>query len=174
MRKAILLLVALVIIVFPLVALAVDYASMSDYELEAELNAIRAEITKREATQETRTILVDVDGITVTLKDGPVWNKSYDGTHYISYYVTVVNSSKDAIGIRTDDCYLNGWKIHSEFYTLLEPGMKTKETIGIYSVDTDADLEKLEDLEDVKLTFLIFDANTFKTEKDDIKVTLNY
>ena len=89
-------------------------------------------------------------------------------------YVTVVNSSEEAIGIRTDDCYVNGWKIGSSFQTSLEPGMKTKDTITIYSVDEDAEVENLEDLEDIKITFLTFDANTFRTKTMDITTTLTF
>ncbi len=107
-------------------------------------------------------------------EDGPLKPYSYDGTHYIVLNVTVVNSSEEAVGIRTDDCYVNGWKIGAGFQTSLEPGMKTKDTITIYKVDEDAEVEKLEDLEDIKIAFLTFNANTFMTKTMDITTTLTF
>lgn len=67
---------------------------MSDDELVAELNLIRAEITKRTETKEGKQVLVEADGITVTLKGEPSLEKSYNGSFYIVLQVTVVNASK--------------------------------------------------------------------------------
>jgi len=173
MKKMLSILLALSLMALPIIGFA-DYASMSDDELMAELNQIRAEMVKRSQAKEGKTILAEADGITVTLKGEPEWNDSYDGTHYIVLNVTVVNSSEEAVGIRTDDCYVNGWKIGAGFQTSLEPGMKTKDTITIYKVDEDAEVEKLEDLEDIKITFLTFNANTFMTKTMDITTTLTF
>lgn len=173
MKKTLSILLTLSLLLLPMIASA-DYASMSDDELMVELNQIRAEQVNRALAKEGKTILAEADGITVTLKGEPEWNESYDGTHYIVLNVTVVNSSENAVGIRTDDCYVNGWKIGSSFITSLEAGMKTKETISIYSVDEDAEVENIEDLEDIKITFLTFDANTLSTKTRDITTTITY
>lgn len=142
MKKLVSLLLALSLILLPMIALA-DYASMTDDELQTELNQIRAEIAKRVSVKEGKQVLAEADGITVTLKGEPSWEKSYDGTHYIVLQVTVVNTSNEAVGVRQDDVYLNGWKVSCSFQTSLDPGMKTKDKITIYKVDEDADLEKI-------------------------------
>ena len=175
MKKTLALLLSLIMLVsiIPVAAFA-DYASMTDDALMAELNQIRAEIVRRAETKEGKQVLAEVDGLTVTLKGEPEWNKSYDGTHYITLTVTVVNTSDKAMAIRTDDCYLNGWKVSASFNSQLDAGMKTKDTIDIYSVDEDADLESLEDLEDIRFTFLTFDPSTFRTQTKDITATITY
>lgn len=173
MKKTLSILLALTLLVLPFVAFA-DYAKMSDDELYAELNLIRAELTKRAAEKEGKQVLAEADGITVTYKGDPTWKENYDGTHLIVLNVTVVNDSKNAVGIRQDDSYVNGWKISCSFQTSLEPGMKTKDTIVFYKVDEDGDLESLEDLEDIKITFLTFDANSFKTKTKNISTTITF
>ena len=178
MKKVFVLVLSLILLVslFPVAAFAAfaDFASLSDDELMAELNQIRAELVKRAEIKEGKQVLAEVDGLTVMLKGEPEWNKSYNGTHCITLTVTVVNSSEKAMAIRTDDCYVNGWKVRTSFNSQLEAGTKTKDIIYIYSVDEDADLESLEDLEDIKFIFLTFDPSTFSTQTRDITATITY
>ena len=173
MKRMIALLVALSMMLIPVFACA-DYASMSDDELQTALNLIRAEIVKRAEAKEGKQILAEADGITVTLKGEPMWKKSYNDTHYIELQVTVVNSSDEAVGIRENDTYVNGWKVDCDFSTNLEPGTKTKETIKMYKVDEDTDLECLDDLEDIKIIFLTFEGKTFHTKTKNIAATITY
>ena len=173
MKRLTSLLLALSLILLPMIALA-DYTSMTDDELQAELNQIRAEMAKRASVKEGKQILAEADGITVTLTGEPAWEKNYDGTCNIVLKVTVINASDEAVGIREDDTYLNGWKVSCSFQTSLEPGTKTKAKITIYKVDEDADLEKIEDLEDIKMTFLTFDGKTLMTKTRNLTTTILY
>ena len=168
--KKVLSLLIIVSMLFPLIALA-DYSSMTDEELEIEL---RAEITRRASLKEGKQVLVDADGLTVTLTGGPVWKQLYDGTHYIELPIMAVNSSEQAIGLSNDDIYVNGWKISGNMFLSLEPGMKTKETITLYQVDINADMEKLEDLEDVKIRLHTFNTTTYYTITDNISITISF
>ncbi len=173
MKRIISLLAALIMMLTPIFAFA-DYSSMSDDDLYKELNLIRAELVKREETKEGKIILAEADGITVTLKGEPEWKENSKGVCSIILNVTVVNTADESRGIREDDCYLNGWKISCGFQTTLDAGMKTKETITLYKVNEDADLEALEDLEDIKIVFLTYKGEGFKTLTKDITATLTY
>ena len=131
-------------------------------------------MVKRSSQEGEDTVLVDADGITVSVKGEPELKDSYDGSKYLVFQVTIVNASTEATGVRTDDCYLNGWKVSSDCSTSLEAGAKVKKELSIYNVDVDAELETLDELEDLKLVFLTFDANTFMTKTGDITTTLTF
>ena len=173
--KRFLTFVLVLVLATPNVVFAADYSAMSDDELYDELNLIRAEMTKRQSANDEDTVLVDADGITVTLKKGePELKEFYDGEKYLVFNVTIVNSSTEATAVRTDDCYLNGWKVSSDCSTSLEPGAKVKEELSIYNVNEDAEVESIEDLEDLKIVFLTYDANSYDTKTSDITTTLTF
>lgn len=173
MKRTISLFIALVMMLIPVFAFG-DYSSMSDDELNTELNLIRSELVRRSEAKEGKIILAEADGVTVTLKGEPEWKENYKGEASIVLNVTVVNKAEESRGIRQDDCYLNGWKISCGFGTTLDAGMKTKDTITLYKVSEDADLESLEDLEDIKIVFLTYKGEGFKTLTKNIEATLTY
>lgn len=173
MKKLVSVFIVLCLALLPVLSLA-DYAAMSDDELQTELNLIRAEITKRAETKEAKEILAESDGITVTLKGDPAFEDGVGGSKKLTLSVTAVNSSDEAVGIRTDEVYINGWKIGTLFSVTLDPGMKKKDEIVFYKVDEEAELEKLEDLEDIKFVFLTFEPNGYKTKTRDIEKTVSF
>ena len=170
-----LFLALLLLIAIPCEAFAAqDYSAMTDEELNAELNLIRAEMTRRLSLSEAKEILIDnVDGLTVTLKGELTLSQSSNGKT-LELTVIVVNSSDKAIGLSIDDCYINGWKESTLFSKSLDAGTKLKDTISFYHVDEDADLEDLEDLEDLIMHFHTFDPDTYHTITKEISVTLNF
>jgi len=170
--KRILSIILVLAMLIPAIALA-DYSSMSDDDLNKELNLIRAELVKRAELKEGKQILADADGMTVTLKGEPELRKNYDGSYNLDIPVTVVNSSDKKIGIRTDEGYVNGWKVYASFTSMLDAGMKEKEVISVYKVNEEAELESLDDLEDIKLVFLSYDSN-FNTLTRNIKTVITY
>lgn len=173
MKKTAVLLLAISLLLFPIISFA-DYASMSDDQLYNELNLIRAELVKRSEEKEGKIVLAEADGIVVTLKGQPEWKESYSGQCSIVLNVTVANTGTQAVGIRTDDSYLNGWQINSDFYSKLDAGMKAKETITLNKVTEDTDLESIDDLEDIRLVFLTFKAENYHTLTDNITATITY
>ena len=173
MKKFISVLVAFCFALLPVLSLA-DYSAMSDDELQTELNLIRAEITKRSETKEAKEILAEADGLTVTMKGEPVVDEIYDGSKKLILAVTVVNTSEESAGISMDEAYINGWKVSGMFIPTLEPGTKLKQEIEFYHVDENAELEKLEDLEDIKFIFHTFEAETFMRKTGNIEKTVSF
>ncbi len=155
MKKTVSLFLAMLIMVFSFGASA-DYASMTDEELYAEYNLIRAEIARRETLSYGKKVLVSADGMTVTIVDEPYFEKNQDGNLDLCIDVTVVNNSENSIGIATDNCYINGWRVYSLFIPVLNPGTRKKDTIRLKNADSDADIKSLEDLESIQLFFSIF------------------
>ena len=166
--------ILVLVLAFPITVFATDYSTMSDDELYEELNLIRAEMVNRISSEDEDKVLVDADGITVTLKGEPELKESYDGSKYLVFSVTIVNSSTEVTGVRTDDCYLNGWQVSSDCLAALDAGTKVKSELTIFKVDEDAEVDSIEDLEDLKLVFLTYDANTYVTKTNDISTVLTF
>ena len=131
-------------------------------------------VLKRAEAKEGRTILAEVDGITITINGDPEWKVDSKGSCSIVLNITMVNTADKSRGISDDDCYVNGWKIICPFSKTLKAGMKMKSSITLYRVNEDADLKTLEDLEYIKIGFHTVDGDSFKSLTKNITATLTY
>lgn len=168
-------LILLVALLIPTYALAeIDWTGMDVATIQTEIDRARAEILTRDIkTSEKGTILLEADGLVVKMTEFAV-EKSWDGTYTLRLNYTVANNSDKPMGFRTDTCYLNGWEVGGSLYSNLEAGKKAKEEASFYNIDVDAEVSSLEELEELEMTMLTFDPNTYMTETDDIKVTVYF
>lgn len=173
--KKLLCVLFVLILSLPVVAMAeIDWKGMSVEEIQAEINKARAEILTREIkSDEKGTVILDADGVVVSITKVEI-KESYDGTHYLHISFTVVNNSNESVGFRTDKVYLNGWEIGGSISANLDAGMKARKEDSFYDVDLDADVSCYEDLEELKLVMLTYDANTFWTKTNDIECTIYF
>lgn len=174
MKKLLSMLLVLVLLL-PTMALAeIDWTGMDAATIQMEIDRARAEILTRDIKlPEKGTVLVDADGVVVTLTSAAV-EKSWDGSYGLVLNYTVANNSDKAMGFRDDDCYINGWKVSGSISSSLEAGKKAKESATIYHIDVDADVTTIEEIEELQITFLTFDASTFMTETNDIQTTIYF
>lgn len=174
MKKLLTFILAVVLLV-PAIAFAeVDWTGMTVEDIQDEINRARAEILTRDIkTDEKGTVILDANGIVVSITSAEV-KDSYDGTKYLSLKFTAVNNSSEAVGFRTDKVYLNGWEISGSISASLDAGMKAKKEDNFYSIDVDADVSSYEELEELKLIMLTYDANTYITKTNDIECTVYF
>lgn len=173
--KKMLCVLFVLILALPVVAMAeINWQGMSVEEIQAEINKARAEILTREVkSDEKGTVILDADGVVVSITKVEI-KESYDGTHYLKISFTVVNNSNESVGFSTDKVYLNGWEISGSISASLDAGMKARKEDSFYEVDIDADVSSYEDLEELKLIMLTYDANTYMTKTNDIECTVYF
>ena len=175
MKKLLCILIVL-ILSLPAIAMAeIDWKGLSVEEIQAEINKARAEIHTREImTTEKETIILDADGLVVSITKIEI-KKKWDDTHDILIYYTVVNNSNKNIGFCTDKAYLNGWDVSNiTMIHTLDAGMKARKDGVLYSVDIDADVNSYDDLEELRLVMHTFDADTFWNITENIDCTIYF
>ncbi len=152
---------------------AKDYARMTNGELLTEINRIRAELTKREALAQGDAVIANADGVLLTLSGQPEIVER-DGVKCLSFPVTAVNTAAAARGLVAESIYVNGWKASCDFIVRLDAGTRAKDTILIPDAEKSAEIAKIQDLQDVKLTLYTFDPSTFITLTSGIEAALTF
>lgn len=174
MKKTFAILLALVLLIPAMAFAEIDWSGMDASTIQTEIDRARAEILTRDIkTSENGTILLDADGLIVKLTGYSV-EKSWDNSYTLKLNYTVANNSDKPIGFRTDSCYLNGWAVSGALFSSLEAGKKSKEEAIFINIDVEAEVSSAEALEELDMTLLTFDPNTFMTVTDGIKETLYF
>lgn len=152
----------------------IDWTGMTAEEIQTEINRARAEIVTRDIkTDEKGTVILDTDGITVSITSAEVL-QNYDGTYRLLLKYTAANTLSTPIGFTVDKVYLNGWEICGLVTATLEGGMKARKEDSFYSVDVDADVSSYEDIEDLKFIMHTYDPDTYHRKTEDIECTVYF
>ena len=106
MKRFISLLVACIIALSCSIAYAVDYSSMTDTELEEQLDAIHKELLARRIHTEDKTILLDQSGVQIYLT-GSAWIDN--GLGWLKISIAIINNSGRDIFLYIKDASVNGW-----------------------------------------------------------------
>ena len=154
-------------------AAAKDYTKMTNAQLLAEINRIRAELTKRSALAAGQKVIADADGVLLTLSGDPAITEQI-GRKYLSFPVTAVNTAEAARGIVAESIYVNGWKVDCDFIVRLDAGTRAKDTILIPDPEQCAEIAKIADLQDLKVTLYTYDPSTFITLTPGIETALTF
>lgn len=167
--------VCFLILMLPVLALAdIDWSSMTVEEIQNTIDSGRAEILTREIkTDEKGTVILDADGIVVSVSSVTV-ETSYDGSTYLNMKYTVANNSTENMGFSSDKVYLNGWEVSSFLFSSLDAGKKSREESAVYHIDDSADVTSYEDLEELEITCYTFNADNYQQKTKDIKTTLYF
>lgn len=134
----------------------IDWASMTDEELHTALDEIRNEITNRSLLAENMAVLFESNGVTVYLT-----GENEIGWMGLEMGVIIVNDSDKKVSIQIEDVYINGWAVDSFGISDTAPGKKQKGEFTIYELE-DAFVTDIKDIEDIEITFYIFDNDNFK------------
>lgn len=155
-RYLVSLLLALVIALLPFAIAEVDWSSMDDATIQAEIDNAHAELLKRELVGNTDNIvLFDEYGITIVVKsyeqhDGGIYD------HGARFNITVVSESQEDVKIYVDNVAINGWEVDYSGVIDIAAGHKEKDRIE-FKLD-DADIESIDEMETMEISFYYQDA----------------
>ena len=153
-------------------AAAVDWASMSDEEIIAEIDYAKTELKSREiALDPGNQVIARADGLIVRLKGNPAIRESYDGNKVLTVNVVAVNKGSEEVTLSIEDVYINGWKKDAFESITVAPGKKSREKLEFYDVDTEADLNDISELETLEFHSYTFDPKTYETLTREIIAT---
>lgn len=161
MKKITTLFLCIVLLFCCAFAYANDYSAYSDSDLYKIIDSARAELVNRKNTSENKPVILDADGLTVTLSGDPVVKESYDGTYKMIINITAVNSSDKDISFTDDDVYLNGWEISGILGGSLSAGKKARMEVTFYEVNLKADVTAADQIEDIEFHLRTYDSETY-------------
>lgn len=142
----------------------IDWASMTDDEIKAAIEAAQAELDARKPADaeegpikiEDGLVLLDTNGVKVTVAGEPRLSSDF-----IDFDVIVENNSDKDIYISNMDCSVNGWAAMGLGVAVLDAGLKTRTEVSI-AVD-DAQLSSLSDVEEFYMELELLDYSNMDT-----------
>lgn len=155
-----------------------DFASMTDEELNDALAAIQAELSARngadteqpESTSQENPVILDYDGLTVTVKDIHVDSDWLYGDASLFVDVVESNESDKKLGANASTVSINGWQVDGSAYFEIEAGKKAKDTFKFKM--SDADISTLDEVVEVEFVFTVFDDNFNFYNQDPVSIHL--
>lgn len=160
MKKLVALALALVMLCSTAYA-AVDWGSMTDDEILAEIDNAKNELVKRELTGNTDNItVVNEAGVTIVFKSYEIDKSSWWFSPALLVKYTIVNQSEDDYEMFVDNIAINGWEVESSGYCAAAAGHKAK---GELMFDLEAaEVSDLDELETIEISFHYQVPNEFK------------
>ena len=151
------LLASAMLVAIPCQGADIDYASMSDADLQATADKARAELYRRHVEEGAGDlVLCDAEGVQVALTG----DAHLGSGGYFRMDATFVNNSDKTISVYSDKGYLNGWEVYCSLDTSkLAPGKKARGEL-VFLLE-DAGISTVEEIEDITLVFHITDTATY-------------
>lgn len=150
MKKLCALLLALLLIGSIALAEQLDFASMTDEELNAIISSAQEELNSRNGGDDTE-YWYNENGITVYPAGA---TKFTDIGHMYQYAVAVENNTDKTISLSTD-CVVNGWAVMSTGIQDVAPGQSKKDFISMFA--SDIGVEGEDDVETFDISIEIYD-----------------
>lgn len=172
MKRFLSLFLALMLIGSVAVAESIDYASLSDEELHAIINAARNELTKRELVADEKTVICDQDDVQVYLTGRYKWNEGSNESIYLVLEAVIINNSQYELSISIDSISVNGWDVWAGGPGTTNAGKKKKGEFNIKV--SDAEIKKFGEIEDIEFHLELYDMGAWKTINEIPTVTVHY
>ena len=168
MRKFLAILFAALLLCGSCLAEGLDYASMTDDQLHAIVDAARNELAKRELVAEGDTLLFEKDGVSVYL------TSDFEANSYgrMRAKVVIINDSDKNMGVGIDSLCVNGWELTTLGFSTVSAGKKSKDEL--YFDGEDAEITSVEEIETIEITFHTYDGDTYQTISKIDPVTLHF
>lgn len=163
MKKLFVLLLALLLIGSFALAETVDFASMTDDELNALIAGAQAELSSRKSGDE---YWYNEGGITIY----PAGRTKYTAIGNIYGYGIVVENNSDKTINVSCDCVVNGWSVMASGVQGVAPGQTKKDFVSMMAKD--AGVESEEDVETFDITCKIY-GEDYKTIAEFGPITVN-
>jgi len=171
MFKCTLLVLVLTLVGCSAFAAEIDWASMDDATIQAEIANAQAELAKRggSASGIDGAVLFDVEGVKATVQSYSL-DDYVDENDALQIDFVVENNSDKNFEIYVNTSSINGWQVEHVGYIEIEAGHKAKEHFKLLL--TDANISTIEEVETVELSFYCDDADY--NSYDVPPVTLNF
>lgn len=160
MKKLLSMLLASVMLVaIPCQGSSIDWASMSDSELQDAIDSARTELYQRKQREENGNLIVcDAEGVQVVFT-GIILHTNDKGLQLESI---VINNSEYTIHVTASKGYMNGWEVDTAFTCYsLKPKMKYKTTC--FFTLSDAMLTDISEIEDVSVVMSVSSTEPYKS-----------
>jgi len=147
-----------------------DFASMSDEQLQAIIDGAKAELSSRNGGAVADGVLIDQDGVKVYLTgEYEVWG--YD-SFYLSLEAIIENNSDRGISVDFMSASINGWEVYGSGIYDTGSGKKQK---GVFEFNlSDAGISTYEEVEEIEMNFYFFDSESYDTIKEFDPITLTF
>lgn len=169
MKKLLTLLLALLLIGSIALAESLDYASMTDKELQDIIDGARNELLVRKLDSDGTFVLFDQDGAKLYLTGHYKINSS----GFVKMEAVFINNTGKAATVGVDEVYVNGWKVSA-----LSPGgcANGKKIKGTFDMNlSSAEISTFAEVEEIEFHIRIYDESyeTF-IRFDPITVVFNH
>lgn len=150
---------------------AVDWASMDDATIQAEIANAQAELAKRSGSESTvdGAVLFDVEGVKATVQSYGVGSYMDDNDSLQLNFIVENNSGKD-MEFYIEKVSINGWEVDHIGYIEIGAGHKAKGDFKLLL--SDANISSIDEVETVEVSFNYADENYDYHYTDSI--TLNF
>lgn len=161
MKKIIALALVLLSLIPYAFAESIDYSSMTADQLREVIVQARAALACQEEPFTGKCVVYDENDIKVTITG--VSPEEY--TNWVNIQVTVVNKSDRKITVMFDDIYINGWQINIGTFSISEVEAKknAKGKLTFLSLEEEAEVTAMEEIEDFAFKVKIYDPVNYKT-----------
>ena len=172
MKKIIALVLVCLLSVSCAFAEGIDYSSMSEDQLREVIVQARAALAEKEEPFNDQCVVFEEDGIRVTITG--IRSDDRTGWYYID--VTVVNKSENDATITFDDLYINGWQTKTGSFSVQKvgAGKNAKDQLTFYKLSEEAEITKMEDMQDLSFIIKIVDPSTYKTVTKTEEKTITF
>lgn len=169
MKRLLTLILAMFLIGSIALAESLDYASMTDKELQDVIDGARNELSTRKLNFEGTFVLFDQDGATLYLTGRYKINKSA----YTEMEAIFINNTGRSARVSVDDVYVNGWKVSSSGPIGCDSGKKVKGTLSMSL--SGAEISTFEEIEEIEFHISVLDESDYSRfiTLDPITVVFN-
>ena len=144
-----------------------DFSGMSTDEIQDIITAARNELTVRELKDGDNTVLLDRDGVQVYLT-GNARVDAYDDVAILYLEAVVIDDTGHPVGVEIESASVNGWDVYGNGIYNVTAKKKAEFEFTI----SDGGMFSLEEVEDVTITFHVFDDTTYDGMFDTEPVTV--
>lgn len=161
---------ALALILLAAAALAeIDWASMDDATIQAEINNAHSELVKRELVGNTENVTVfDEAGITIVFKTMEVDDEDWAYKPALVVNTTIVSESSKDMEIGIHNAAINGWEVDNTGYYEIAAGHKEK--VSLKFKLEDADVTSFDELETLEISFVYDKGDYNYTHTDPVTI----
>lgn len=167
---AVVLMVFLLVGCFPVYAESIDLSTMTEAELKALIDDARLELAKYHPAALDGTVLYEDENVKITFTGNIEVEKDYD---QLAISVIIENYTDKNLGVAIENVSCNGWAIW-ESSIRVPANKKAKERFSFMNGVSDADLESVEDVQDIECDLRCYDTDTWDTVKEGVHVVWNF
>ncbi len=152
MKKLFALVLALILLYSTAVAEGIDWASMTDEEIYAEIDNAKAELVKRELVGNTENVTIfDESDVTIIITSIGIDTSDWSYKPALVAEFTIINESDNDIEVYIDNVAINGWEVEYIGIADAAAGHKARDSFKFKLED--ADVENEDDLETLEIAF---------------------